>query len=453
MRLQEKIAGRQELGRAALRRPVEPVVEAPPEAATRPTPAPFWHRVVAATLQGVLSLAVVAAGYLGYQHIMAGSPVAERAERPRLARLVETVPAVAATRGPVIDAWGEVVAAQALTVRPEVSGTLDWLHPDVTPGGLLRAGELIARFDRRDLELAVRQAQADVAGVEARIRIERGQGDLGRRDLSRLSRDLTDDQRALILREPQMAQLEAELSAARAALARAENALARAEVRAPFDAVVISESVAPGAMLSEGAEIARIVATDRFDVRLSVPASMLGWIDLDGRQPVALRQPAVWPEGAEREGNIVRLGAGLSETGRMAELIVEVPDPLALAPENAGRPRLLLGAYVEGAIAGVPVENAVAVERAWLRHGDTIWVMDGQDRLAVRPVEVAWRGPDGVLIRSGLADGERIVTTPLAAHAEGMALRVRDDDAADVPAGDPAGNPAGVAARATASAP
>jgi multidrug efflux pump subunit AcrA (membrane-fusion protein) len=184
-------------------------------------------------------------------------------------------------------------------------------------------------------------------------------------------------------------------------------------------------------MLSQGAEIGQIVATDRFDVRLSVPASVLDRIDLRGGQAVTLRQPAVWPEGAAREGRIARLGAALSETGRTAQLIVEVPDPLALAPENAGRPRLLLGAYVEGAIEGAPVEDAVAIERAWLREGDTVWVMNDEDRLEVRPVDVAWRGAEGVLIRAGLAEGERIVTTPLSTHAEGMALRVRDDGRED----------------------
>ena len=429
---QEKIAARHDLGRAALRRPVEPLGEPPLDPIVDPAPGtqapPLWHRVLSAALQGALSLAVIAGGYLAYQHIMAGSPVAERADRPRLARLVETVPATAATQGPLIRAWGEVTAAQALTLRPEVSGTLVWANPDLAPGGLLQKGEVVVRFDTRDLALAVARARADIAGIEARIRIERGQAEVGRRDLQRLPRDLTDEQRALVLREPQMAELEAELAAARATLAEARNQLARAEVRAPFDAVVIGESVEPGAMLSPGGDIAEIVATDRFDVRLSVPASSLPWIAFDGDQQVALRQPSVWPGGATREGRVVRLGGALSETGRMAELVVEVPDPLALAPANAGQPKLLLGAYVEGTIEGTPVADAVAIERAWLRDGDTVWVMTAEDRLEVRPVDVAWRGAEAVLIRAGLAPGERIVTTPLATHADGMALRVRETE-------------------------
>lgn len=421
---QEKRVGRRELGHAALRGPLEHDVEPDPQRAAAPSP---WHRFVSAVLQAVLSIAVIGGGYVGYQQIMAGSPVAKRVERPRTARLVETVPTVAATQGPLIGAWGEVTAAQALSVRPEVSGTLVWVNPELEPGGLLQAGEVVARFDTRDLKLAVEQARADIAGIEARMRIERGQGDVGRRDLSRLARELTAEQRALVLREPQMAQLQAELAAARAVLAQAENQLARAEVRAPFDAVVISESVEPGAMLSEGGEIAEIVATDRFHVRLAVPASALEWIEVGGEQGVTLRQPSVWPDGAVREGRIIRLGAALSETGRMAELIVEVPDPLALKPGNAGNPKLLLGAYVEGGIEGRPVDDAVLIKRAWLRDGDTVWLMDARDRLEIRPVEVAWRGADRVLIRAGLDARDRIVTTPLATHAEGMALRIRED--------------------------
>jgi hypothetical protein len=76
---QTKIAGGQELGRATLRRPVEPVAEPAPELAPEPGPPSPWRRLAAAVLQGALSLAVVAGGYVGYQQIMAAPPVAERA--------------------------------------------------------------------------------------------------------------------------------------------------------------------------------------------------------------------------------------------------------------------------------------------------------------------------------------------------------------------------------------
>ena len=48
------------------------------------------------------------------------------------------------------------------------------------------------------------------AEIDARILIEQGQAQIGQRELSRLTRNLTDEQRALVLRKPQMKQLLAE---------------------------------------------------------------------------------------------------------------------------------------------------------------------------------------------------------------------------------------------------
>lgn len=375
--------------------------------------------VIAALIQIALVAAIAVAGWQMRGMILETAPKAERGKRERAARLVEVAEVEAATRGPVIEAWGEVVPAQTLIVRPEISGTVVWVHPDVTPGGRLTAGQSVARFDDRDLRLALAQAEADVAEIDARIQIERGQGELGKRELKRLSRNITAAQRALVLREPQMAQLRAEMEAAQAQVAQAKNALAKADVKTPFDAIVTAEAVATGSMIAQGAETATLVASDRFHVTLAVPASALAWLRFDGTQQVTLTQPGIWGPGQRRTGTIVRLGAGLTETGRMVEVIVSVPKPL----ETGDQPVLLLESFVRAQIETPVMPDTLVLDRAHLRDDDTVWVMQDDATLAVRKVDVAWRGAETVLIRSGLEAGERVVTTYLATFAPGMTLR------------------------------
>ena len=384
------------------------------------------QKVVAGVAQFALAAAIVFGGFVLLGVISNSGSDAERKGGARVARLVEVIAAQPATQGPVIEAWGEVVAAESLVVRPELSGTVEWVHPEVTAGGRLSAGDVVARLDDRDLELALLQAEAEIADIEARIQIEEGQAALGERELTRLSRNITEAQRNLVLRKPQMAQLKAELAAAEAVRDQAVNALERTEVRAPFDAIVISETVAPGAMVSQGAEVAALVAADRFHVALAVPAASVDWIELEGGGPVLLSQPGIWPEGAVREAQVVRLNSAVTGPGRMAELIVAVPDPLAEA--DPGLPRLLLGSFVQARILGRPVEGGVALQRAHLHDDDTVWIMDEGDKLEVRSVEIAWRGIDTVLVTDGIAPGERIVATRLARYAPGMALRTREGD-------------------------
>jgi hypothetical protein len=74
------------------------------------------------------------------------------------------------------------------------------------------------------------------------------------------------------------------------------------------------------------------------------------------------------------------------------------------------------------------VENAVALDRAYLRDHDTVWVMTPENRLEVRPVTIAWRGAEQVLISAGLAAGDRVITTPLAVVAPGMEVRLAEGD-------------------------
>jgi RND family efflux transporter MFP subunit len=397
-----------------------------PQRQSAPRRAPWWRRAVAFVLKLVVPLVILAVAGYAAREIYFSAPAPVRKPEARLARLVEVTPVLPATRGPVIEAWGAVEAAQTLTLRPEVSGRIVDVHPNLTQGGTIPEGDVLLRLDDRRLALEIARAQGRIDEISAQILMEEGQAARALRDLERspLNLDLTDRQRALVLREPQMAELQARRDAAIADRDAAILEREKTVLTAPFDAVVVTEQVAPGASLTAGAEVATLVATDRFRVVLAMPPAALDWIDIDAGQSVRLTQPGVWPEGVFRTGRILRLNAGLTEAGRMAELIVEVRDPLARLPKNAGKPALLLGGFLRGTVEGQPVAEAVALDRAWLRDNDTVWVMTAEDKLAIRPVTVAWRAADQVLITDGLSAGDRVVTTQLAVHSEGMALRL-----------------------------
>jgi RND family efflux transporter MFP subunit len=392
----------------------------------RSRPVPLWRRAIAFILKTLIPLAILAVAAKIAWSLYLTAPVADREARPRVPRLVEVVEVVPATQGPQIEAWGEVVAARTLVVSPEVRGTIVALNDRLTPGGLVLEGEELIRLDDREQRLAVVQAEAEIRQIGARIAIENGQQARAKRDLTRLPGALTEDQRQLVLRAPQMAQLQAELAAAEAERERALVALSYMVIRAPFDALVIEEQVAEGTMLSAGSAPATLIAADRFHVVVAVPVSALDWINPKSGQILRLTQPGIWPEGSFREGTVERLTAGLSATGRMAELVVAIDDPLARKPENRGKPRLLLGSFLRAIGEGRTVENAVALDRAYLRDHDTVWVMTPENRLEVRPVTIAWRGAEQVLISAGLAAGDRVITTPLAVVAPGMEVRLAE---------------------------
>lgn len=403
-------------------RPVEEL-RLQPEQRVQP-PVPRWRRALALTLKAVVPLVILAVAAAIVWQLYQSAPVAERTPRERLPRRVETVSVAPASRGPLIEAWGEVTPARSLVLSPEISGTVAWLDPRLTEGGLVRAGDPLIRLDERELRLALAEAEAEIRQIEARIAIERGQQERAQRDLEQLPGTLSEFQRRLVLREPQMAELEGELAAAEAARDRAAVDLSHTVLRAPFDALVVEEQVAEGSMLTSGTAAATLVPADRFHVKVAVPPAALEWVEPEAGQSVRLTQPGVWPEGSFREGRIERVSGRLTPSGRMAELIVSVEDPLARAVDA---PPLLLGSFVRAVIEGQPVPGAVSLDREYLRDGGTVWVATPENRLEVREVEVAWRGASEVYITEGLAPGERVVTTHLAVAAPGMALRLADD--------------------------
>ena len=59
-----------------------------------------------------------------------------------------------------------------------------------------------------------------------------------------------------------------------------------------------------------------------------------------------------------------------------------------------------------------------------MREGDQVWIMNREGLLEIRPVTIAYRGADRVVITEGIEAGEHIVKSDIAAAAFGMPLRV-----------------------------
>ncbi len=403
------------------------------EGAKRP---PAVVRALVFTLKAVLPILVLVGAYLIYQGMMATAPEATRKTPTRQARLVEVVQAEPFREAVIVEARGVVMPAHDVTLTPQVSGEIVEISKDLTPGGRFRAGDVLLRIDGRDYDFAVQQRESEVTRARAALTLEEGNQDVALREYELLGQELTEADQALVFRKPQLDTAKGDLAAAEAMLRDARLDQERTVVKAPFDALVVSENVDLGTRLTAQTSIARIVGTETFWIELSVPQSDLRWIVLPNAETpgsrVTLRHPKVWGPDATREGEIIRLLPDLSDEGRMARLLVAVDDPMALKPEHDGKPRMLIGQYLEAAISGKEVDGAVRVAREHLREGDHVWVMNDEGLLEVRSLAVLYRDREAVLAQSGVAPGERIVITDLATGTAGMPLRTADEAAVDL---------------------
>lgn len=364
----------------------------------------------------------------------------------RRAALVEVVEIERASASVVVEASGTVVPALEIALHPQVTGEVVEVHPNFAPGGFLSAGETVVRIDDDNYRLASRQADANRDAARASQRLEEANQLVARAEYELYGGDLDGEERDLVLREPQLASAEASLEAADAAYDRARLNLRRTQVTAPFDSVVHSRSVNVGSRVGENSPLARLIGTGAFWIEAAVPVEELDWLTIPTGEGEIGSEVRVFPSSASngdfRVGHVVRLLPDLEDGGRLAKLLIEVTDPMALLPENTEQPRLLLGAWARVEIQGTELESTIPLDRSLVRGGNSAWVLNSENTLEIRPLDIVFRGRDQVFVSGGVEPGENVISSALSAPVPGMQLRTGDSGWGGAE-GDPSSQPSG----------
>jgi RND family efflux transporter MFP subunit len=392
----------------------------------------------------LLPLVVLTVGIMGAVHMVKTAPKAQQRPARSFAALVQVDQLTRTSERAILQAMGEIIPAKEVILQPRVSGEIVEINRELVPGGCFKAGEMILQIDQSDYKLAVERARSEVAQATYELKMEQGQQEIARHewDLLNIKDSASDLDRELALRRPHLIKAQASLDAAKAAAKQAELDLERTMIRAPFDCVVVAESVDLGSQVTPQTQLASLIGTEEYWVQASIPVDRLRWIKFPSRReepgsPAIFSQQVSNHKPVEWSGEVVRLLGDLEQQGRMARVIIAVQDPLGRKPENANRMPLLIGSYGSVEIEGAQLEDVVSLPRSALREGDRVWLMDAESKLEFREVEVAWRNRDTVLVSSGLSVGDRLVVSDLPAPVEGMALTTK-------------GQPAGAATEAIA---
>lgn len=368
----------------------------------------------------IVFVVIIVVGVLAMRVLKATGPEAKQRPPREMQVLVDATPIETSDAGVRIEGMGLVVAAREVMLKGQVSGRVLEVSPELLEGMHIDSGTMLAQIEREDYELKLEQAENTLALRTAEMELEMGFQRVAGREWELLgeSDDVMADSASLALREPQLKQAQAMQRSAQSALGQAELDLERTKVVAPFNALVLSKSVDVGSMLNAGGDVAHLVSTDAFHVRVSVPVSQLSVLNIPGAQAMV----RIDGSNTELQGEVISLLGDLDPDGRMARVLVEVRDPLALEAENTDRPKLLLGSYVAVELQGNELAGSVTIPRAALRSGDVVWLMTAESTLEVRPVEVIWKNRETVVIGSGLSVGDRLITSSLSFAADGMSV-------------------------------
>ncbi|MEM8667947.1 MAG: efflux RND transporter periplasmic adaptor subunit [Planctomycetota bacterium] len=398
----------------------------------------------------VACVAILGAAVAAIYWINSTEPIAEQVNATRKSSaLVETIIAKRDDYAPRLVVLGTVQPAQEIVLSPRVSGTVIELSPNLVPGGMVKEGDLLLRIDPADFQNALAISQSELQKAEASLEIELARQSLAEKELELLEGTINEINRALVLREPQIASIRAEISAAKAAIERANLDLQRANVIAPFDAQILSRSINIGSQVGAGDELAQLVGVQEYWVTAAVPVRSLRWVQFPNSSDmtltggpdseaseaeslgspvrlgslVKLRDPDSW-QSEVRQGRVSRMIGRLDNQTRLARVLVTIPDPLGL---KSGAPPLILNSLIETAIEGKPINNVVRLDRGLVRDQDRVWIMK-DNQLEIRQTEVVFRDAEFAYISEGIEDGDELVVTTLATVADGIGLRRVDDD-------------------------
>lgn len=378
------------------------------------------------TLLVCLLLVGVAAGALYL--IYSTEPTAQREGATRKsAALVDTLIVNRGTYEPELVVLGNVQPSREIHLSPLVSGEVIAVDPSFEPGRIVDKGQPLLTIDPEDFRNIIRLRQSDLKQAQAELAIEEGRQSVARKELAAIGQELTPASSALVLREPQIASIQARIDAAQSALDQAKLELKRTGLTAPFDAQIMNRLANEGSQVQSGDPVARLVGIDTYWVIASVPLRQLDTIQFADQSTrgslVEVRLKSVWGPDASRVGEVTRLIGELEPQARLAKVLITVDDPLA---READGPALILDTIVEARIKTKPLVDVVRLPREYLRQNDTVWVLD-DGKLAIRKVEIAFGNAAYVYVADGLQDGAEIVTTSLATVAEGRALRRTSD--------------------------
>ncbi|MDH4025502.1 MAG: efflux RND transporter periplasmic adaptor subunit [Desulfuromonadales bacterium] len=350
-------------------------------------------------------------------------------EAPHLGPLVEVGILTKADRQILISGTGSAQSRYEVSITPQVKGRVSKLAPQMVAGGTFQKGELLFAIEDVDYQLAIAHAQATLAQAELELLRNENLADLARKEWHSLNSESDLEPNPLVVYEPQLKSARALRDAAQANVKQAELNLERTRVFAPFDCYVRSEQLEIGQFLNVGAPVATVAGIDQIEIVVPLPLEEIVWIQVPRKgtkQRGSLAKVELQSGGRtfHWQGEITRSLGEIDPRNRMARVVITVNDPFTEDTEKANLLNdLLPGMFVNVQILGEELSDIISVPRGAMHDNDTIWVIDDENRLHIREVDILRRERDEVLIRSGLDANEKIVLTNLSGAAEGMLLR------------------------------
>ncbi len=398
-------------------------------------PKQIWARTKGRTRRNLAIVLVIVAVGAALYYVFSGAPLPQR--RSPFGVEGGPVPVLAAaaakTDVPVyLDAVGTIKALNTVTVSPQVDGKL--LNVNFKEGDDVQKGDVLARIDPTTYQAQLDQALAKKAQDEALL--ANAKVDLDRYErlaaTNAINKQQADTQRALVAQDIALVQSD------QAAIESAQATLGYTTIVAPIAGRTGIRQVDEGNIVHAASSPAIVVITQLkpISVIFNLPQQDIGQVN-DAFAKAPLPVDALRPDNnAVIDHGVLRvMDNQVDQTTGTVKLKAEFPNATEqLWPGQFVNVQLLIDTLKD--VVTIPTG---AVQRG--PNGTFVYVVKDDNTASMRPIVVQKQDETQTVVKSGVAVGERVVTTGFVRLTDGSKVIVGGSD------GTPAAAPQGTRQR------
>ncbi|WP_428423801.1 efflux RND transporter periplasmic adaptor subunit [Pararhizobium sp.] len=356
------------------------------------------HNCIRLSAVSILSAAVLA---------LAGCSE-EKAETKEIVRPVKVVEIAAIDTSRTLSYSGTVRARTEMNLGFRVNGKITERLVDI--GQRVKSGDLLARIDPSDYELALASAKANLDATERQVETT----ELARVRAEQLFAKNVSPKSQLEQATLSYNQAVATRDSARSTLDQAKNQVSYTDLKSEQNGIVTAVSADIGQVVGSGTPVVSVAVDGEKEVLVAIPET-----DIAQFKPGKVVTVGFWSDAALMLQGKVREVAGSAEPqSRTFAVRISLPND----------PNVLLGMTSGIVAAAADAQQLVSIPLSALAKKDDqaiVWTVDRTaETVHSRPVKVADFTSDGVRISEGLKPGDVVVAAGTQFMTEGLKVKL-----------------------------
>jgi len=376
----------------------------------------WWQRL----LSFILIVLIIGAGGYGVKYFLSSRPMPKMSKPEKIIPSV-TVKNIKPSEHQVsISAYGNVKIKNAVEIKSQVSGIVTYVSDNLDLGEFVEEGNILVKIDKTDYEIALEKSMSALKQAQSNLTLEKGKQAVAKKEWEIMQKrggdNISEEQKALALRVPQLMSARASVKQAEADVRKARLDLKRTVIEAPFNGIVMEKNVSRGSYLNVQGSVAKIISTEDFYIEVYVEKDKLKWLDKS--------KPVIIESGTGKfTGNVEEVLPDVQDKGLMAKLLITVKNPLQ------SEPPLLVGDYAELTLKGKVLKDIYKIPRSAVSDRGKIYLVDQDSRLRINEYDKMWEDEKNIYVKNTFPPQWKLVVSKIFAPSDGMKVKISEENA------------------------